>query len=195
MRNSFQRSAAAASHFQRIERPAAARAFTLIEIMIVVGIISLVMVVGIPAIYQAVHPDSMRKAVADVMEACSQARAQAIIRGTPTELRVDPIEGTIAVGVAPARKSFEAETSARQAGSVVAAGPGFFHTRLSRRMSIEMLDVNFQEFKDAEEPARVHFYPNGTSDEFTIVLKSDQGEWRKISLEVTTALADIEIIR
>ena len=32
-------------------------------------------------------------------------------------------------------------------------------------------------------------------DEFTLVLKSDQGEWRKITLEVTTALADIETIR
>jgi len=51
-----------------------------------------------------------------------------------------------------------------------------------------MLAVNFVEYKDAGE-ARVHFYPNGTCDDFTLILRSDQGEWRKISLEVATGLA------
>ena len=163
--------------------------------MIVVGIIAIVMVIGIPAIYQAVHPDSMRKAVADVMEACSQARAQAILRGVTTEIRIDPLEGSIDVGIAPERKSFENDAPAAAAASPRAAGgSSFFHARLSRRMSIEMLDVNFQEYKESDE-GRVQFHPNGTSDEFTLVLKSDQGEWRKITLEVTTALADLEIIR
>jgi hypothetical protein len=162
--------------------------------MIVVGIIAIVMVIGIPALYQAVHPDSMRKAVADVMEACSQARAQAILRGVTTEIRIDPLEGSIEVGIAPERKSFENDAPSDRASAPAGGGSSFFHARLSRRMSIEMLDVNFQEYKESDE-GRVQFHPNGTSDEFTLVLKSDQGEWRKITLEVTTALADIEFIR
>ncbi len=37
----------------------------------------------------------------------------------------------------------------------------------------------------------VNFYPNGTCDELTIILRSDQNEWRKLSLEVTTALSTV----
>jgi hypothetical protein len=54
-----------------------------------------------------------------------------------------------------------------------------------------MLDVNLNEYKDAEE-AEVRFYPNGTCDEMTLILVSDKNEWRKISLEITTGLASVE---
>jgi hypothetical protein len=63
--------------------------------------------------------------------------------------------------------------------------------RLPDSVRFEMVDVNFIEYKD-QEVAIARFYPNGTSDEMTILLLSDQGEARKISLEVVTALADLE---
>ena len=40
------------------------------------------------------------------------------------------------------------------------------------------------------EWTRVRFYPNGTSDEMTVIFHSDKGEFRKITLEPTTGLAD-----
>jgi len=68
-------------------------------------------------------------------------------------------------------------------------GPGF-SAELSDHLTIEGLFVNFFNFKDAEV-ARVRFYPNGTSDEFLMVLhSSDTGELRQITLEAVTALAD-----
>jgi hypothetical protein len=39
----------------------------------------------------------------------------------------------------------------------------------------------------------VRFFPNGTCDEMTLVLRSDKNEWRTISLEVTTGLASVEV--
>ena len=60
---------------------------------------------------------------------------------------------------------------------------------------IEMLDVNFQELKD-EAAAEVNFYPNGTSDRFTIVLVwPEKNEHQKISLDIITGLAVSEVIR
>ena len=54
-----------------------------------------------------------------------------------------------------------------------------------------MLDVNFRECKDDEE-ARVRFYPNGTCDEFTIILHSAaNGESKKITLELVTAMPEV----
>jgi hypothetical protein len=40
----------------------------------------------------------------------------------------------------------------------------------------------------------VRFFANGTSDEMTLVLSSG-GEYRKITLEVTTALASVGNVR
>ena len=60
-------------------RRASLGSFTLIEIMMVVAIIGLVMTMGVPAILRATRQEPMRKAVNDVMEICSHARAQAIL--------------------------------------------------------------------------------------------------------------------
>jgi hypothetical protein len=38
----------------------------------------------------------------------------------------------------------------------------------------------------------VRFYPNGTCDEFTIVIVSDRNEKRIISLDIVTSLADVD---
>ena len=52
-----------------------------------------------------------------------------------------------------------------------------------------MLDINLQDI-GASEWARVRFFPNGTSDEMTIVLH-DRDDWRKITLEFSTGLATV----
>jgi hypothetical protein len=71
---------------------------------------------------------------------------------------------------------------------------GAFSARLGDEIGIAMLDVNLVDFMPADQ-ARVRFYPNGTSDEFTIVLQSEIGELRKITLEVTTAIPEVEILK
>ena len=143
-------------------------AFTLIEIMVVVGILLIVMATGIPTIMGGLKKEGMRKAVNDVVEVCRRARSQAIINGVTTEARFRP-----------------------QDGNMEAAG---YSAQLPDSVMLEMLDVNLIEYKDADE-ARVRFYPNGTCDELTVILHSDQNEWRKISLEITTGLASVGAVR
>jgi prepilin-type N-terminal cleavage/methylation domain-containing protein len=159
---------------------ARAAGFTLIEIMIVIMILGLVLTVGIPSFFHGMNRESMRKTVAEVVEICSHTRAQAILSGSMKELVIRPGDGTLSIGGAPA------------------APPGDDNpangVRIPERIRMEMVDVNFQEYKELEE-ARVRFYPNGTSDEFTLVLESDKQEFRKITLDVVTGLAEVEVIR
>ena len=68
------------------------RAFTLIEMMIVVAIIGLVAAMGVPSILQALRKDGMRKAVSDVKEVLGNARARAIFSGKTTEVIFHPVE-------------------------------------------------------------------------------------------------------
>jgi hypothetical protein len=53
-----------------------------------------------------------------------------------------------------------------------------------------MLDVNLSEYRESDF-VRVRFFPNGTSDEMTLILRSSQNEQRGITLEVTTGLASV----
>lgn len=142
-----------------------ARGFTLIEIMVVVAVMGLLMALGLPAIFNGLKSEGIRRAVNDLQEACNKARAQAILSGSVAELTFSP-----------------------QAGTFGAAG---FSGKIPGNVALHMLDVNLSEFKDAES-AHVRFFPNGTCDEMTVVLQSDRNEWRMISLEVTTGLASVE---
>src|SRR5262245_54523900 len=86
------------SSMMRSGRPAGWRlrrsavAFTLIELMVVVGILAVVMTIAIPSIYQTLHKGSLRTAVSDVMEICSHARAYSILNGVETGLRIRPAD-------------------------------------------------------------------------------------------------------
>jgi hypothetical protein len=80
----------------------------------------------------------------------------------------------------------------RPSSASSAAEPLNFSARLSDKIAIELLEVNFQDPMEFEE-ARVRFYPNGTCDEFKMVLfRPDTNERRLLTLEVVTGLLDVE---
>ena len=161
--------------------------------MIVVSILAVVMAMGIPTIYQLNKKEGMRQAVADIVEVCSNARAQAILRGTTVELRIYPQERRFTVAAAPAPRAATEDFGSEPPPPRAAAPRSGLSAQISDRLIIEMIDVNFIEYKDQEE-ARVRFHPNGTCDELTVILRSEKNEFRRISLEDTTSLATVDSI-
>jgi type II secretion system protein H len=153
-------------------RRARARAFTLIEIMVVVAIMGIILAAGIPSLYGFFHKEGLRKTTSDIVETIQSARAAAILSGSTTELIFHPHDGTC-------------ETASTKGGYGAWA-----HSAKMQDCTIEMLDVNLQECKDLDK-VKVRFFPSGTCDEMTLVLQSNSGEWRKISLELTTALPTV----
>ena len=167
--------------------------------MVVVGIMAIIMAIAIPSIYQQMHKDSMRQAVADLSEACSSARARAVLNGVATEVRIRPGDRSITVteGAAPAStggSSFHYENEQlveRHAGG----GGSVFSAKFSDRIIIEFIGVNLVPDLQQLDEVTCLFYPNGTSDELVVLLRSDQGEIRKITTEVVTGIADVEVIK
>ena len=174
------------------------RGFTMMEIMIVLGIIAIMALVGVPAFYKAFRKEALRQAISDIVEVCSNARARAILGGAPTTVVFKPQERIFSIGSAAVSASSNPAGPLPGSEEVVEpkiSRPGSgLSAQWSDRLVLEMLDVNFIEHKDAEE-VRVRFFPNGTSDEMTVILHSDNNEYRKISLEVTTGLASVDVIR
>lgn len=155
--------------------PASRRGFTLIEVMVVVGIMGMVLAMGVPSIYNLLHKEGFRKTVNDIAEVCKAARARAIVQGVPTQVVFYPREGRCEVA----------------GGNVAGRTGGLAHTaQVDGGTTIDMLDVNLTERKE-DDIARVNFYPEGTCDEMLLILRSDRNEQRGIQLEITTGLARV----
>jgi len=145
-------------------------AFTLIEIMMVVAILGLTLTMGIPSFVRVLKKEGMGKMERDLVQACQEARRSAIMNNKTTDLVLRPRDRTFSV-------------------------PGGFESvTIPNDVVIEIMGVNFIQMEQADE-ARVHFFPNGTSDEFTVVLHGSGGNYRKIYLDTVTALPVVEAIR
>ena len=166
--------------------------------MLVVGIMGVVLTMGVPIVYKVSHRAPMTKAVSEIVEVCSHARALAIMQGREVDVVFHPREGRLEVG-SPATytnavpqhgSSSPSPALAMNAAAPTGAG---LSAHLSERVMIELMDINKlpHEFRD-DDLARVRFFPNGTCDELTLILVSDQNERREITLEITTGLANVE---
>ena len=135
--------------------------------MIVVAIIGLLAAIGMPALITSMQKTGMRKALSDLTEVCRSARANAIIYNR-----------TESVIFHPKDRSFASESGAAAHSGMVSS------SKLPDGVQFELLDIN-QEDYITSDPARVFFYPDGTSDEMTIIL-TDQRDHRKITLDFAT---------
>ena len=149
------------------------RAFTLIEIMIVVAIIGLFAAMGLPAIIKALQKDGMRKAISDITDVCSSARAKAIFSGQQ-----------VVVEFFPGKRTFDVAGGGAGKGSVYVSS-----STLPAGVEFAMLDINLMDFS-ASDWCRARFFPDGTSDEMTVIFHA-KDQWRKVTLEFSTGLPTV----
>jgi prepilin-type N-terminal cleavage/methylation domain-containing protein len=151
------------------------RAFTLIEIMVVVAIMGIILAAGIPSLYGFFHKGGVRKTMSDIEETCKSARQKAIITGNPVDLVVRPRDGTVDI-----------------AGGVDNGYSGWAKSAKIEGTRLMALKINNarEDFSQANE-VHVRFYPTGTCDEMIMVFMGENTDMKGISLEITTALPTI----
>ncbi|MBT5925001.1 MAG: type II secretion system protein [Verrucomicrobia bacterium] len=179
------------------------KAFTLIEVMLVTGIMLLLLGWGVPNMLRALEKHGIAKATMDIIDGCKQARALAILKGTTAEFVITDDGESYVLFVAEASTPRLMNTGSAQApddmyGPDPLAGATSrktksaleeldgFRRRLDQDIALETIDVNFVDQMAGNE-ARVRFFANGTSDEFTttVLLNEDR---RIISLDPITGL-------
>ena len=160
----------------RSERRAA---FTLLELMVVVGIIGLVAAMSVPSILSMRRQAPMAKAIGDLREMCERARAGAVLRNTQATMVFDPRAGKV-------------ELEGGDDNSALTTRPGTGPVRSSQfepGVNVEQLWINAQDYTSVAS-VPVTFYNNGTSDEMVLVLTC-AGQRELISLEFSTALMTV----
>jgi prepilin-type N-terminal cleavage/methylation domain-containing protein len=170
----------AVSFFQPCVR--SRRGFTLFEILIVVAIIGIIGGIGIPSIVRSMQKEGMRKAISDIEEICTRARRTAIFTGKTTELVLNTREKTLTVGGASASEIVEDPDAPKKPSNSV---------RLPDNITIEAIDLYGLDYTE-EEQVRVRFKPNGTAEEFKLVLRADDGEQMGIEVDLVTAKTNVE---
>ena len=184
----------------------AVSAFTLIELMVVMGLMMIVIAIGVPKMVQG-NRSPLGESLNAVMEACAAARRQAILSGGTSRVTIRGAEeGTgfiITAGSGGSRSSvqkdgdinsdmadFLDETPRPAPKPSVAAG---FSGRIHDEVAIHFIAVNFNDPMD-EDQVEVKFYSNGTSDEFTIGMRHEFGDavLRFVQLDSVTGLAYIK---
>ena len=171
------------------------RGFTLIEIMVVVGIMGLILAIGIPNIYQLKKKEGMRRAVGDLKDVCDNARTQAILQGRQVDVIFHPVDRRFEISSSAAPVEAGLDTGGPEAKPAPTTAPGTGTSGvIPEDIYLEMLDVNLLEYNQSEW-TRVRFFPNGTSDEMTVIFRSDKNDYRKLSLEPTTGLISVGAVR
>ncbi len=188
--------------------PCAGRAgFTLIELMMVLGLLAIIVGVALPVMVGTVRKAPMRQALSDLQEGVLKARMLAILTGQPAELVLHAADGrlwvrsaagaTPADGEAPPEETPETGTTAEPAPAEAPPAREAlprFSARLHESLAFRQLTVNLQDLMDEPE-AVIRFQPNGTCDALTAVLVSEAGEERLLQLEITTGRLRVEEIR
>ena len=173
-------------------------AFTLIELMVVIGLIMIVMTIGIPRlIYNNETP--LGGSLSAVMDACAAARTKAILSGQTTKVIIDSETYSVTLGGVSTKPKTELESlnpdtnnldSLNDDPKQTAQTGSSFSGKIHADVGVDFLAVNFKDMSEAER-AEINFYPNGTSDEFAIGMRhiTGDGVQRFVHLDSVTGLA------
>lgn len=173
-------------------------AFTLIELMVVIGLIMIVMTIGIPRlIYNNETP--LGGSLSAVMDACAAARTKAILSGQTTKVVIDSETYSVTVGGVSTKPKTEFESLNPDTNNLdsldddpkqTAQTGSSFSGKIHADVGVDFLAVNFKDMSEAER-AEINFFPNGTSDEFAIGMRhiTGDGVQRFVHLDSVTGLA------
>ena len=173
-------------------------AFTLIELMVVIGLIMIVMTIGIPRlIYNNETP--LGGSLSAVMDACAAARTKAILSGQTTKVIIDSETYSVTLGGVSTKPKTELESlnpdtnnldSLNDDPKQTAQTGSSFSGKIHADVGVDFLAVNFKNMSEAER-AEINFFPNGTSDEFAIGMRhiTGDGVQRFVHLDSVTGLA------
>lgn len=155
------------------------RAFTLVEIMVVVAILGILAGITVPTFKAIMDKAPLEQAISDVEALCRQARAEAIVKERPMDVILNDSQNTVTLSTAarvvnrPDEITGEIARITEEASAV---------DSVTLEAELEIFDpVPLMPGDDV----RIRFYPNGTAETLDLVV-SDGGEGYRLVLDPVT---------
>jgi prepilin-type N-terminal cleavage/methylation domain-containing protein len=172
-------------------RRAARGGFTLIELLVAAAIAGLLMMTAVPYVRE-VRKDPLVRAVTALVDACREARLQAILKDTPHQVVIYENGGALGVEAVPrVERRMGAGASALghseredSEGDEPATRRGF-HATLDDEVAFRVLLVNGRD-QMTESAVTIRFFPNGTCDALDAELQWLRHDARRVSLDILT---------
>ena len=160
------------------------RAFTLVEIMVVVAIIAILVGISVPTIRAYFNQAPLEKAISDLEGLCRTARAEAIVKQRSMLLTLNDGDNSLTLATAPRVVSEPDEVT----GELVRT------TEEASVLDQVTLDVELQIIEpqslELGEDLQIRFYPNGTSHPLEVTITSG-GEGYRLVLDPVTGHAKV----
>ena len=142
------------------------RAFTLVEILVVLAVGALLLGIGIPAFRKIINKAPLEQGISDVESLCRQARAEAIVKQRAMDVVFNEMDETVvlttAARVVNAPDPFT--------GLMVKGTEG---ATVIDRAVLEEVDLQIVEPELDMDEIRIRFYPNGTSETLAVRVVGD----------------------
>jgi prepilin-type N-terminal cleavage/methylation domain-containing protein len=177
---------------QAISTWSAARGgFTLIELLVAAAIAGLLMMTAVPYVRE-VRKDPLVRAVTALVDACREARLQAILKDSPHQVVIYENGGAIGVEPVPrvdwgmdAGQGGLDGTGVEDTEDNERAPKRGFHATLDDEVAFRVLLVNGRD-RMTESAVTIRFFPNGTCDALDAELQWLRHDARRVSLDILT---------
>jgi type II secretion system protein H len=159
----------------------ARRAFSLIELMVVLLLIAVLSAMIIPAMHGTYEDALLRSTARRLVDVCNLANSRAVTLNQVFCVRLNTKEGKYLVE--PQRKP---ATTAKQ----LAPFEGVFDQRVS--VELRRPEANAEGAGSERDPAQITFYPDGTADARELLLRDRQGF--QLALRINPITARVQIL-
>jgi len=192
-------------------RVSSRRAFTLLELLLVLVISGIVAGLAVPALMRTLRGERLRAAARAVAASHRLARATAALRAEPVELRLDPRKRRVEVARrAPAPAESGEENPDAAAPPPDAAAPddapaggaardgGAVVLEALREWSADVRLVRLEiggDTLEADAPATIPYRPGGDCPAYAVVLEDDRGDRATIRVDPIAGKAQVQYER
>lgn len=157
------------------------RYFAMIELIVVMAILSVMMLIAVPAVTR-INVDSLDSYCERIASLFEAARNQAMLTGTPTVVKVDPVNRTIYGATAVQKKESE---------FTIESPEGELDAFSSNIVLPEWIFISIE---SPPEKLSFKFYPDGTASIPRITLQEEQN-YRYITVRPLTGRVNIDTIK
>ena len=162
------------------------RAFTLVEIMVVIAVMGLLIGIAVPSFKSYRNKAPLEASLGSVEDMCRRARSEAILKKQPMQLTIFQDEGLVQLTTAPRVVGRVDEVTgqwARQTEEAQELESAIMEEDVS-------LEIVYPDDFEPGEPVVVRFLPNGTAEDLVLIVHG-ASEAYTLKVDPVTAMTEI----